>query len=240
MRPFALTLALLSGSAAAQAPAAPTDSSSHDPPAAAAESRPYADVGLGLGYARALAEARLDASLGIERASGLRYGVVGGAQSWRGGGSSVTAGYLGPAVGAEVPLGGGLSLDLASSAVLSGQRFRTDRPGARGTVGYLGGLADASAALQADVPLVGSVRIKPSAGLYARMGHWQTRVDNDGVRESGQGTLGDGGLQLALPISFRLGGLDMDLKVGGRVPIYGFSPTLLGPTPDAASLRVRF
>ena len=92
------------------------------------------------------------------------------------------------------------------------------------------GEVDASMVAFRRVPVWRSVRIQPGLGLYAGWGT-QTENDVDG-RFSLRADAGPldteawSGVEISLPVLFRLGGLDLTFDYRGRIDIAGRTPTI--------------
>ncbi|WP_412060636.1 hypothetical protein [Rubrivirga sp. IMCC45206] len=148
-----------------------------------------------------------------------RYGFSGGGASWSAG---VSASLTRPA-----PLG---TIGRVRGVVSYGST-RIPNPSAFDR-SY--GQVDLSATLARTVPVVGSIKLQPTVGVYGRMTQLLS-VGSEDVRPRPDGPLFDTGVQVELPIQFRLFGADVALAPAMRFSIpdglrrepYGFAGSLL-------------
>ena len=197
---------------------------------------PYSALGLSAGFAGATGVlARAEGAFGVEAASGVRVGLRSSALS---NGAHTLLG-LGPEVGYRRALGGGFALHAqgqAAASVAVGQSLGADW--ARTSFGARTLSAGGALAVEREVPLVGSLRLAPSAGLYGTLGR-RSAIPTLGLGES---TRGSAGLLLGTDLRFRAFGRDVSVPMTLPLRLLGAGPTVdaFGQPLGGASLRVGF
>jgi hypothetical protein len=159
---------------------------------------------------------------------GLRsdtYGTTG----WSAG---VTAGLTRPA-----PLGTVARLQgLVAYGRVDGTYPAEDAPALRYDRSSLTG--DVSATLGKEIPIVGSVRLQPAVGLYGRAAG-TVGIGADDSFEQRPGPQFDAGLQVELPVRFRLFGTDAALVTGVRRSLVPGEVSMRSTIPTVG-LRINF
>ncbi|WP_412068540.1 hypothetical protein [Rubrivirga sp. IMCC43871] len=100
------------------------------------------------------------------------------------------------------------------------------------------GTGDVSATLARTVPVVGSIKLQPTVGVYGRVTQLLS-VGSEDVRPRRDSPYFDTGLQVELPIQFRLFGTDVALAPAVRYSIAnGWRPAHIGSA--GSLLRINF
>ena len=185
--------------------------------------------------------------------AGTYLSVDGPAVGWGGSGVGLV---LGTQVEVGRRFGNGLDAGLTGSYVAYGERARfwsvgvtggLTRPAPAGTVARLqaaaayggraydsdalaysqtGASVDLSATLGRSIPVAGSVRVRPTVGVFATAGQpISFAVDRPQFAEDGFRTFVTTGLQVELPVTFRLFGADAAFVPAVRFGLTG------GPSP---------
>ena len=174
------------------------------------------ELGFGSGGARGI-----DGTLGRRLRGGLDVGLRLGYSSY-GTGSDVSGG---PVVGITRPVGRGFvgrvegALHYASwSATFTSLQ---DAPEGEVLAFAQRSLAeDVTATLARPVRLVGSLRLRPTLGVYATAAQRLTYTAPERFRNA-DGTRAAAGLHIEIPLTFRLFGQDASVAAVGRLPIVG-------------------
>ncbi len=82
---------------------------------------------------------------------------------------------------------------------------------------YSTAVGDVSATLGRTIPVIGSVRIRPTAGLYARVENNLSFEGRGRYADTNPGSNFDSGLQFELPITFRVLGVDAAFVPSARM-----------------------
>lgn len=150
--------------------------------------------------------------------------------SWSAG---ATAGLTRPA-----PLGTVARLQgLASYRSTNGTYPNADAPSLQFDRSHLTG--DLSATLGKEIPIIGSVRVQPTVGLYGRAAGTLDIGATDSFEQGRTSSL-DAGLQFELPVRFRLFGADVTFVTGVRHSLVPGDDRPPRSTIPTAGLRINF
>ena len=184
------------------------------------------------------------ASVGYRQANGLDYGFGIQFQGRKSEYQSSSYGAIsaGATLGYTQELGRDLRLRLESAAGYQSQRFEQfSLDGSRQEIVPSNAFLDVSASVSRSVPLAGSLRLHPSLGLYA---HGSIALDDANRSFAGSDPLNIGGIdtgvQVSIPLSFRLFGTDVAVPFSARYSFQGPRAALAPEWTPSMGLRVNF
>ncbi len=176
---------------------------------------------------------------GYRQANGLDYGLSYTLGRGNGTATSYTGATLGLMVGQTLDVGAGANVRVEGAGF---QRSLTAFTGSTSEDQFSSNVlgADVSAAISRPIRLIRSVRITPSAGLYATLARATSEKSTgryDGLSISGQ----DVGTELGATLSFRLFGTDISMPFQTRLSFEGGRFGSLAPVlRPSSSIRINF
>ncbi len=184
----------------------------------------------------------VDGTLGYRFSNGVDFGLRYERSVY--GFENSAAHQFGPVLGITRPLGAGFSGRAEATVQYSTYSSRR-------TIGFDGQPTDpfdirvrdlsesVSATVSRRVPLVGSLALRPAVGGYAAARHNLT-FDYPGYPDLQPRTQIGFGLQVEVPITFRLFGQDAAIVPGGRIPLTLTSAGIEDATYVGGGLRLNF
>lgn len=197
-------------------------------------------LALGGGYSTSSGLIGPAIAAGYRQQNGLEYGV-GVALESRGPGTDYF--YSSTSVGATAAyttsVASRTNLRIEGTAGFSTTAYRNDLFDNEQRLDGTALTFDASARVSREMLSVGSVRLAPSVGVYAS-GYDRLNTYSEGFGSEIPGAGFDAGLQVGIPLSFRLLGTDVTLPLQTRISLLRRTPYQGQPWSPSTGLRIDF